>query len=189
MSDASCRQRADGRRPGDVHGQCLHRRPIRDGAFCRGRGDADDDSHHSSGFISSGLVRNTVTAGARATAGMDQVVCEFTPMFICNPYATAGNDLRSGHRCAAGRGGEPGHAPAADRDARAAAAVMGNTAREITASWTIPRLATAPTRCATRSRWPRRPLASGRTASTQSPALSRRCGLPSTCVSTFMKAR
>ena len=36
---------------------------------------------------------NTVTAGARATAGMDQVVCDFTPMFIClvcNPYSTPG---------------------------------------------------------------------------------------------------
>jgi hypothetical protein len=36
-----------------------------------------------------GLFLNTVTAAARATAGMDQVVCDFTPMFICNPYATA----------------------------------------------------------------------------------------------------
>jgi Flp pilus assembly protein TadG len=35
-------------------------------------------------------VANTVTAGARATAGMDQVVCDFTPMFVCNPYSTAG---------------------------------------------------------------------------------------------------
>ena len=38
----------------------------------------------------SGFVLNTVTAAARATAGMDQVVCDFTPMFICNPYSTAG---------------------------------------------------------------------------------------------------
>jgi hypothetical protein len=39
-------------------------------------------------FVTSGT--NAVTAGARATAGMDQVVCEFTPMFICNPYETPG---------------------------------------------------------------------------------------------------
>ena len=39
-------------------------------------------------FVAAGAA-STVTAGARATAGMDQVVCDFTPMFICNPYSTA----------------------------------------------------------------------------------------------------
>jgi hypothetical protein len=33
---------------------------------------------------------NTRTVRAAATAGFDQVVCDFTPMFVCNPYETAG---------------------------------------------------------------------------------------------------
>jgi Flp pilus assembly protein TadG len=31
-----------------------------------------------------------VTTGASAVAGFDQVVCEATPIFVCNPYETAG---------------------------------------------------------------------------------------------------
>ena len=33
---------------------------------------------------------NVVTAGAQAVAGFDQVVCDFTPIFICNPFETRG---------------------------------------------------------------------------------------------------
>ena len=33
---------------------------------------------------------NVVTAGAQAVAGFDQVVCNFTPIFICNPFETPG---------------------------------------------------------------------------------------------------
>jgi hypothetical protein len=33
---------------------------------------------------------NRVTTGASAVAGFDQVVCDLAPMFICNPYETAG---------------------------------------------------------------------------------------------------
>jgi Putative Flp pilus-assembly TadE/G-like len=33
---------------------------------------------------------NVVTAGAQAVAGFDQVVCNFTPIFICNPFETQG---------------------------------------------------------------------------------------------------
>jgi hypothetical protein len=31
---------------------------------------------------------NTVTTGASAVAGFDQVVCRFPPLFVCNPYET-----------------------------------------------------------------------------------------------------
>src|SRR5262252_3948880 len=33
-----------------------------------------------------GAASNTTTTGATAVAGLKQVVCQFTPMFICNPY-------------------------------------------------------------------------------------------------------
>src|SRR5262249_2818789 len=33
---------------------------------------------------------NTVTSAASAVAGFDQVVCGVTPMYVCNPYETAG---------------------------------------------------------------------------------------------------
>jgi hypothetical protein len=33
---------------------------------------------------------NTVTTGASAVAGFDQVVCDFTPLFVCNPFETEG---------------------------------------------------------------------------------------------------
>ena len=33
---------------------------------------------------------NVVTAGAQAVAGFDQVVCNFTPIYICNPFETPG---------------------------------------------------------------------------------------------------
>jgi hypothetical protein len=38
-------------------------------------------------FLNSGAT-NAVTAGAQAVAGFDQVACQYTPMFICNPYET-----------------------------------------------------------------------------------------------------
>ena len=33
---------------------------------------------------------NVVTAGAQAVAGFDQVVCSFTPIYVCNPFETPG---------------------------------------------------------------------------------------------------
>src|SRR5262249_37350788 len=33
---------------------------------------------------------NLLTAGAQAVAGFDQVVCDFTPIFICNPFEEPG---------------------------------------------------------------------------------------------------
>ena len=33
---------------------------------------------------------NVLTVGAQAVAGFDQVVCDFTPIFICNPFETRG---------------------------------------------------------------------------------------------------
>ncbi|HEY6257650.1 MAG TPA: pilus assembly protein TadG-related protein [Xanthobacteraceae bacterium] len=33
---------------------------------------------------------NTVTTGASAVAGFDQVVCQATPLYVCNPYETPG---------------------------------------------------------------------------------------------------
>jgi Putative Flp pilus-assembly TadE/G-like len=33
---------------------------------------------------------NLLTVGAQAVAGFDQVVCDFTPIFICNPFETQG---------------------------------------------------------------------------------------------------
>jgi hypothetical protein len=33
---------------------------------------------------------NTVTTAASAVAGFDQVVCGVTPVYVCNPYETAG---------------------------------------------------------------------------------------------------
>jgi Flp pilus assembly protein TadG len=33
---------------------------------------------------------NAITTGASAVAGFDQVVCQFMPLFVCNPYETDG---------------------------------------------------------------------------------------------------
>ena len=33
---------------------------------------------------------NTAAVGAQAIAGFDQVVCDFTPIFVCNPFETQG---------------------------------------------------------------------------------------------------
>ena len=41
---------------------------------------------------------NVLTVGAQAVAGFDQVVCNFTPIYICNPFETPGNVLRAGDR-------------------------------------------------------------------------------------------
>ena len=40
---------------------------------------------------------NVVTAGAQAVAGFDQVVCNFTPVFVCNPFETRGMTYRGGN--------------------------------------------------------------------------------------------
>ena len=37
---------------------------------------------------------NVLTAGAQAVAGFDQVVCDFTPIFVCNPFETRGMTYR-----------------------------------------------------------------------------------------------
>jgi hypothetical protein len=37
---------------------------------------------------------NALTAGAQAIAGFDQVVCDFTPIFVCNPFETGGMTYR-----------------------------------------------------------------------------------------------
>jgi len=37
---------------------------------------------------------NVLTVGAQAVAGFDQVVCDFTPVFICNPFETGGMTYR-----------------------------------------------------------------------------------------------
>ena len=34
---------------------------------------------------------NSYTAGGQAVAGRDQVVCKYTPMFMCNPFEQAGD--------------------------------------------------------------------------------------------------
>lgn len=36
-------------------------------------------------FISAGAA-NSITAGASAVAGFDEIACKYTPVFICNPY-------------------------------------------------------------------------------------------------------
>ncbi len=38
-----------------------------------------------------GAATNTAQASATAVAGFDAAVCDFTPMFICNPYEDSGN--------------------------------------------------------------------------------------------------
>ena len=38
-----------------------------------------------------GATNNSVTAGASAVAGMDQVSCGLTPLFICNPFEQIGD--------------------------------------------------------------------------------------------------
>jgi putative Flp pilus-assembly TadE/G-like protein len=37
---------------------------------------------------------NVLSVGAQAVAGFDQVVCDFTPIFICNPFETRGMTYR-----------------------------------------------------------------------------------------------
>jgi Putative Flp pilus-assembly TadE/G-like len=37
---------------------------------------------------------NLLTVGAQAVAGFDQVVCDFTPIFICNPFEMGGMSYR-----------------------------------------------------------------------------------------------
>ena len=40
---------------------------------------------------------NALTAGAKAVAGFDQVVCNFTPIYICNPFETPGMSYAAGN--------------------------------------------------------------------------------------------
>src|SRR5262245_33096930 len=43
-----------------------------------------------------GGTSNSVTAGAAAVAGMNQSVCKFTPMFICNPFESPDGSMSYG---------------------------------------------------------------------------------------------
>ena len=38
-----------------------------------------------------GALSNSVSTQAEAVAGFQAAVCDFTPMFICNPYEAVGN--------------------------------------------------------------------------------------------------
>ena len=44
-------------------------------------------------FVAAGGA-NSYTAGAAAVAGNDAVSCQYTPMFVCNPYETSTRYLR-----------------------------------------------------------------------------------------------
>ncbi len=57
---------------------------------------------------------NVLTAGAQAIAGFDQVVCDFTPIFVCNPFETGGMTYRT-DACGPITGGGIGQAMAASR--------------------------------------------------------------------------
>jgi Putative Flp pilus-assembly TadE/G-like len=54
---------------------------------------------------------NVLTVGAQAVAGFDQVVCDFTPIFICNPFETPGMTYRQATTALA----SASHDPAAQR--------------------------------------------------------------------------
>jgi Flp pilus assembly protein TadG len=50
---------------------------------------------------------NVLTAGAQAVAGFDQVVCDFTPIFICNPFETQGITYRQATQALVSAGNDP----------------------------------------------------------------------------------
>src|SRR5256886_5386986 len=54
---------------------------------------------------------NLLTVGAQAVAGFDQVVCDFTPIFICNPFETPGMTYQQATRALV----NASHDPAAQR--------------------------------------------------------------------------
>lgn len=50
---------------------------------------------------------NTVTAGSQAVAGFDQVVCNFTPIFVCNPFETPGMSYAEATQALVNAGNDP----------------------------------------------------------------------------------
>ena len=50
---------------------------------------------------------NVVTAGAQAVAGFDQVVCNFTPIFVCNPFETEGMSYAEATQALVNAGNDP----------------------------------------------------------------------------------
>jgi len=50
---------------------------------------------------------NVVTAGAQAVAGFDQVVCNFTPIFVCNPFETPGMSYAEATQALVNAGNDP----------------------------------------------------------------------------------
>ena len=50
---------------------------------------------------------NVVTAGAQAVAGFDQVVCNFTPIFVCNPFETQGMSYAEATQALVNAGNDP----------------------------------------------------------------------------------
>ena len=50
---------------------------------------------------------NVLTVGAQAVAGFDQVVCDFTPIFICNPFETGGMTYRQATQALVSAGNDP----------------------------------------------------------------------------------
>ena len=94
-----------------------------------------------------GTTTNSVTAGASAVAGMNQTVCKFTPMFICNPYENPDGSMSYGQATQALLNAMAN--PAMRRrliQMRQGGGGGLSTAREITASWIRLCSATAPTR-------------------------------------------
>jgi hypothetical protein len=60
----------------------------RECALCLGHGATGHPPDNPSSSDLRGA--NTVTTAASAVAGFDQVVCGVTPIYVCNPYETAG---------------------------------------------------------------------------------------------------
>jgi Putative Flp pilus-assembly TadE/G-like len=50
---------------------------------------------------------NAVTTGASAVAGFDQVVCQFPPLFVCNPYESDGMTYESATAALQAASGDP----------------------------------------------------------------------------------
>jgi len=50
---------------------------------------------------------NILTVGAQAVAGFDQVVCDFTPIFVCNPFETQGMTYEQATQALVGASNDP----------------------------------------------------------------------------------
>ena len=86
---------ADARQRPDLAGKCDERSDA--GCVRRGHGEADRAANDSAGVVFRWL-ELSLTVGAQAVAGFDQVVCDFTPIFICNPFETPGMTYQAGDR-------------------------------------------------------------------------------------------